>query len=192
MQPRQAFFRKYVPRRASRGGLIECADMKMHFRRAFTFAGQGGPAPRAESAPPAGRRIELRYLPFGYRISVTPECHEHGDRRTAMLATALAMAPCHPYRVSRGDKLHRAAQAPALELFGSCHYPPLRTLLDPRPISPPWPACSANRRRRSSCDSAAPASAAASRVQPSRTSAIAIIRRGDAAGRFRWGAIADS
>ena len=118
MQPRQAFFRKYVPRRSKSGGLVECADMKMHFRRGFAFARQGGPAPRAEPAQPAGRRIELRYLPFGYRVSVTAECHEYRDRRTAMLATALAMTPCHSYRVSRGDKLHRAAQAPALELFG--------------------------------------------------------------------------
>jgi len=103
-----------VPRRLKPGGLIECADMEMHFRRAFAFARQGGPAPRAESAPPAGRRVELLYLPFGHSISVTAECHEHGDRRTAMLATALAMAPRHPYRFTAGDKSHRAAQASAL------------------------------------------------------------------------------
>jgi hypothetical protein len=117
MQPRQAFFRKYVPRRGKLGGIVECADMKMHFRRGFAFARQGGPAPRAEAAQSAGRRIELRDLPFRYRVSVTPECHEYGNRRTAMLATALAMTPCHAYRVSRSDKSHRAAQAPALKLF---------------------------------------------------------------------------
>jgi hypothetical protein len=104
-----------VPCRLKPGGLIESADMKMRFsRRAFTFARQGGPAPCAESAPPAGGRIELRYLPFGYRISVTPECHEHRNRRTAMLATALAMAPRHPFRFTGCDKSHCAAQTPAL------------------------------------------------------------------------------
>ena len=116
MQPRHAFFWKYVSCWPESRSLIECADMKMHFRRAFAFARQGGPAPRAEPAQPAGRRVELRYLPFGHCIGVAPECHEHRDRRTAMLATALAMTPCYPYRVSRGDKSHRAAQAPALEL----------------------------------------------------------------------------
>ena len=95
MQPRHAFFRKYVSCWLESRSLIECADMKMHFRRAFAFARQGGPAPCAETAQPAGRRVELRYLTFGDRIGVTPECHEHGDRRTAMLATALAMAPRH-------------------------------------------------------------------------------------------------
>ena len=114
-----------MPRRFKPGGLIECADMKMHFRRAFTFARQGGPAPCAESAQPAGRRIELRYLPFGHRISVTPECHEHGDRRTAMPATALAMAPRHPYRFTGGDKSHRAAQAAALNSVRSSCRPSL-------------------------------------------------------------------
>jgi hypothetical protein len=88
-----------VPRRGKLGGIVECADMKMHFRRGFAFARQGGPAPRAEAAQSAGRRIELRDLPFRYRVSVTPECHEYGNRRTAMLATALAMTPCHAYRV---------------------------------------------------------------------------------------------
>jgi hypothetical protein len=31
MQPWQAFFRKYVPRRRKSGGVIECADVEMHF-----------------------------------------------------------------------------------------------------------------------------------------------------------------
>ena len=115
-----------MPRRLKPGGLIESADMKMRFsRRAFTFARQGGPAPCAESAPPAGGRIELRYLPFGYRISVTPECHEHGNRRTAMLATALAMAPRHPLRFTGGDKSHCAAQTPALNFVAHLAIVPL-------------------------------------------------------------------
>src|ERR1700760_1046466 len=37
-------------------------------------------------------------------------CYEHGDRRTAMLATAVAVAPCHPYRFAGSDKSHCAAQ----------------------------------------------------------------------------------
>jgi hypothetical protein len=31
MEPRQAFLRKNVPRWFKRGGIIECADVKMHF-----------------------------------------------------------------------------------------------------------------------------------------------------------------
>ncbi len=123
MQPWQAFFRKYVPRRFKTGSVIEGANMKMHFGRAFTFARQGGPALGTESAQPAGRRIELRYLPFGYRVGVAAECHEHGDRGTAMPATALAMAPRHPDRFTSGKKSHRIAEAPALELVAHRAFP---------------------------------------------------------------------
>jgi hypothetical protein len=126
MQPSQAFVRKYVPRRLKPGSVIESADMKMHFWRAFAFARQGGPAPSTESAQPAGRRIEFRYLPFGYNISIARERHEHGDRRTAMLAAAVAMAPRNSYRFTGGDKSHRAAQAPAFNLLA-------------HPASPPFP-----------------------------------------------------
>jgi hypothetical protein len=126
MEPRQAFFRKYVPRRFKPGGIVERADMKMHFRRAFTFTRQSRPTPCAESAQPAGRRIELRYLSFGYGISVMPECHEYGDRSAAMLATALAMAPCDPYRFTRSDKSHRAAQTPPFSLFAHLAHPLLQ------------------------------------------------------------------
>jgi hypothetical protein len=117
MQPWQAFFRKYVPRRFKPRGLIERANMKMRFSRALPFARQSGPAPCAEAAPPAGGRIELRYLPFGYRISVAIESHEHGDGRTTVPPTALAMAPRHPSRFTGGNKSHCAAQAPALNFI---------------------------------------------------------------------------
>jgi hypothetical protein len=100
--------------------------MKMHFRRAFTFARQGGSASCAESAQPAGGRIELRYLPFGYGISVAPECHEHGDGRATVLSTALAVAPRYAYRFTGGDKSHRAAQASALNFGAHLAIPPLR------------------------------------------------------------------
>jgi hypothetical protein len=89
-KPRQAFLRKKLRRRYKPSGVIECerADMKMRVRRAFTFARQGGPASCAEAAQPAGRRIESGYLALGHGPSVTPECDENGNRRTAMLAAA--------------------------------------------------------------------------------------------------------
>ena len=43
-----------------------------------------------------------------------------------MLATALAMAPCHPDRFARGDESHRAAQAAAFNLFAHLFIPPHR------------------------------------------------------------------
>jgi hypothetical protein len=109
MQPRQTFFREYMPRWPEPGGLVERADMKMRFRRAHTFARQGRPAPRAESAQPAGRRTELRYLPCRHRIGITRKRHEHRDRRTAVLAAALAMAPCHADRLAPCHEAHRTA-----------------------------------------------------------------------------------
>jgi hypothetical protein len=41
-----------------------------------------------------------------------------------MLATALAMAPRYPFRFTVGDKSHRAAQAPALDLVAHLAIPP--------------------------------------------------------------------
>ena len=124
-EPWQAFFRKDVPRRLKSGGFIERTDMNMHFSRAFTFARQSGPALCAEATQPAGRRIEFCYLAFCNGISVTPECYEHGDRRTAMPATALAMAPGRPYRLTGSHKSHRPAQAPALTCAAHLVIPPL-------------------------------------------------------------------
>jgi len=40
MDPWQAFFMKYVPDRFKLGGIIKCTDVKVHFRRVFTLAGQ--------------------------------------------------------------------------------------------------------------------------------------------------------
>src|SRR4051794_22985885 len=109
MQPGQAFFREYVPRRLKSGGVIERADMKMHFRRAFTFARQGGAAFGAEAAQPTGRGVEFRNLPFGHFVCVMPEPDEHGDRGAAMPAAALAVAPRHPRWLPGCDKAHRTA-----------------------------------------------------------------------------------
>jgi len=144
MEPWQAFFREYVPRRFKPRGLIECADMKMHFSRAFPFARQSRPTHCTEAAPPAGGRIELRYLPFGYRIGVAIKCHEHGDGRATVPATTLAMAPRHPSRFTGGDKSHCAAQAPALNciahLFAN---PPLEE--NPSLAGPGMPGLSGRR-----------------------------------------------
>jgi hypothetical protein len=127
-KPRQAFLRKKLRRRYKPSGVIECerADMKMRVRRAFTFARQGGPASCAEAAQPAGRRIESGYLALGHGPSVTPECDENGNRRTAMLAAALAMAPRHRRGCTPGDKSHRAAKTPALNLVAHLAIPSLR------------------------------------------------------------------
>jgi hypothetical protein len=38
--------------------------------------------------------------------------------RAAMLPTALAMAPRHPFRLTSGDKAYRAAETATLELVG--------------------------------------------------------------------------
>ena len=54
VQPRQAFFREYMPGRLKPRGLIDGTDVKMHLGgRGLAFAGQGGPASGAEAAPPA-------------------------------------------------------------------------------------------------------------------------------------------
>lgn len=136
VQPRQAFFREDVPRRCKPRSSIECADMEMHFGRAFTFARQSGPTPCAEPAQPAGGRSELRYLAFGDRISVMPERYEDGDRCSAMPATALAVAPGCPYRLPCGDEPHCATQAAAFDPIAHpliLSHPDRRTTI--RPIS---------------------------------------------------------
>jgi len=86
-------------------------------RQALALAGQRRPAPRAESPPSAGRRIELGYLTFGNDIRVELECYEDGDRRTAMLAATFAMAPHDRLRLTGGHEAYRAAQAAAFELI---------------------------------------------------------------------------
>ena len=64
MQPWQALFRKYVPRRLQQRGLIERADMKMHFRRALAFTGQGGPASCANPRHLPGDELNFVISPF--------------------------------------------------------------------------------------------------------------------------------
>ena len=86
-------------------------------RQAVALAGQCRPASRAESSPPAGRRIELGYLTFGNNIRVALERHEDGDQRPAMLAATFAMAPRYRFRLTGGHETRRAAQATSLELI---------------------------------------------------------------------------
>jgi hypothetical protein len=78
MDPRQAFLgKKLLRRREPRRVFVgKRADMKLNFRQAFPFARHGEPAACAESAQPAGRRIELGYLSLCHVISVTSECDE--------------------------------------------------------------------------------------------------------------------
>jgi hypothetical protein len=54
---------------------------------------------------------------FGNDIRVALECHEDGDRRTAMLAATFAMAPHHRFRLTSGDEAHGAAQAASVKLI---------------------------------------------------------------------------
>ena len=118
MQPRQALLREYVPRRPEPCRLIECTDVKMCFLwQPIAFAGQRRPAFGTESPLHAGRRAELGDLALGNDVNGALECREDRDRRTAVPATTLAMAPCHPFRLTGGHKAHRAAQAAALELI---------------------------------------------------------------------------
>src|SRR5437763_4006330 len=100
--------------------------MKMRVRRGFAFARQGGPASCAEAAQPAVGRIEPGYLALGHGPSVTPECDENGNWRTSMLAAALAMSPRHRRGCTLGDKSHRAAKTPALNLVAHLALPSWR------------------------------------------------------------------
>src|SRR5205823_699458 len=96
------------------------ADVEMGFRRqAGALAGQGRPARGAEPAPGSSRgRIEFRDLALRHPIGGVFDRDEDGDRRAAMSATALAVAPIDALRPAGSDKTHGAAQATALELFG--------------------------------------------------------------------------
>src|SRR4029077_20290741 len=124
--PRQALLRKYVPCRLKSCGFVKCADVEMRFRRQeLAFARQRRPACGAKSPPPTRRRIELCYLTFGNGIRRAVECHEDGDGRTAMLATTLAMAPSHRFRLTGSDEADRAAQAATLKLIAHGTAPPL-------------------------------------------------------------------
>jgi hypothetical protein len=130
MDPRQAFLgKKLLRRREPRCVFVgKRADMKLNFRQAFPFARHGGPAARAESAQPAGRRIELGYLSLCHVISVTSERDEGRNGAARMPAAALAMAPRHLRRFTPGDKSHRAAQTPALDLIAHVGFPPSEML----------------------------------------------------------------
>jgi len=117
MQPWQPFFREDMPRRFEPGGGVKGANMKMHLRRPFAFACQGGAASCAESAQPAGRRIELRYLSFSHLIGIMAESDKDRDRCATVPATALAMTPRYACRFADSNKSHRTAKASAWNLF---------------------------------------------------------------------------
>ena len=100
--------------------------MKVYIRRAFTFTRQGRPASSAETAQPAGGRIEPGDRPLDHGIGVTSEKDENGNGCTAMLAAALTMAPRHSFWFTRGDKSDGPAKTPALSLVAHLGIPPLR------------------------------------------------------------------
>src|SRR6266404_4759326 len=115
-----------MPCRLKSRGFVKCTDMEMGLgRQGLALARQRRPAFGAESPPPTRRRIELCYLTFGNGIRRAVECHEDGDGRTAMLATTLAMAPSHRFRLTGGDEADRAAQAATLKLIAHGTEPPL-------------------------------------------------------------------
>ena len=115
MQPGQALLREYVPRWLKSRGLVKCANMEMRFgRQPLAFAGQCRPALGAKSAPRPRRGVELGYLAFGNSIIGPLECREDRDGCTAMLATTLAVAPRHPFRLTHGHKAYRATDAATL------------------------------------------------------------------------------
>src|SRR5260370_23376261 len=118
MQPRQALLREYVPCRQKSRGVAKGADVEMRFnRQAVALAGQRRSALGAKSPPSAGRGIEFGNLTLGNDVRVALECHEDRDRRTAVLAATLAMAPRHRFGLPRGHKAHRAAETATLELI---------------------------------------------------------------------------
>jgi len=127
-EPWQAFLGEKLLRRFKSSSVLERerADMKMYIRRAFTFTRQGGPASIAETSQSAGGRIEPGYFPLDHGIGVTSEYDENGNRRTAMLAAALTMAPRHPLWFTRGDKSHGPAKTPALSFGNHLGIPPFR------------------------------------------------------------------
>src|SRR5438093_9233846 len=103
-------------------------------RHAGAFAGQRRPALCTEPARrPAGRRFEPGDLALGEGVGGAVIGHKDRNRRAAVLATAIAMAPVHSLRLARSDKTYRAAQAAALELAGRVAHDPIlpRAALSP-------------------------------------------------------------
>src|SRR5882672_9495832 len=102
-----------MPCRPQACGVVEGADMEVRLgRQARALAGQCRAASGAESAcRPPRRRCEFADLAFGDAISRALEIDKDGNRRAAMLATTVAMAPVHPLRPARSNKPYRAAQA---------------------------------------------------------------------------------
>src|SRR5690349_1511962 len=109
-----------MPSRPQPRGVVEGADMEMCLGRPpNALAGQRRAAFGAEASNrPAGGRLEFADLAFDDAIGRALEIDKDGDRRAAVFAAALAMAPVHSLRLARGDKAHRAAQATAFELLG--------------------------------------------------------------------------
>src|SRR5262249_19548043 len=70
----------------------------------------------AKAASGAGRRLELRNLPLRHRASLALEPDEHGNRRTAVPATALAMAPEYALGRACRHEADSAAKATTFEL----------------------------------------------------------------------------
>ena len=93
----------------------EHTDMTMYIRRLHLHTSRWTRI-FAETSQSAGGRIEPGYSPLNHGIGVTPEYNENRDRRAAMLAAALAMAPRHPLWFATGDKSHRPTKAPTLSL----------------------------------------------------------------------------
>src|SRR5215469_8155017 len=109
------------------GRAIERADMEMCFSwQPRAFAGQCRPASGTKS--PSGssrRRIELRDLTLGDRISRAFECHKNRSRCAAMLATTLAVAPIYSLRLPSCSKTDRSAQATTFELLRRAGHDPI-------------------------------------------------------------------
>jgi hypothetical protein len=114
MEPRQALLRKNMPRRNELSGLVDRAYVQMNLRRVrHPFARQRGAASAAESAPPAGRRVESSNVTLADLEFTPSHRHEHRNGGTAVPAAALAMTPCHVEWFTGHRKSHRATETPA-------------------------------------------------------------------------------
>src|SRR5439155_26591210 len=68
-------------------------------------------------------------LTFSNGIRRAVDCHEDRDGCTAVLATTLAMAPSHRFRLTGSDEAHRAAQAATLKLIAHGTEPPSKLFI---------------------------------------------------------------
>jgi hypothetical protein len=115
VQPRQTLIREYMAGRFVLLGSVERADMEMSLhRKALVLACQSRAATDAEASLHTRRGAKFGDLAMSNADGFMIEGNKDGGRRAGVFATALAMAPKNPIRLSGCVETHRAAQATAL------------------------------------------------------------------------------